>query len=101
VISTETIITEQRMNGILKSNIVTMLSLNTVPKWRLACPARRSRCDYVNPGVIIGWISDQGSGELIKKVSGGLSYYTGTTGFISVTDVVSISYELMNSTIKK
>jgi hypothetical protein len=47
-------------------------------------------------------ISDQGSGELIKKVSGGLSYYTlGTTGFISVTDVVSISYELMNSTIKK
>jgi hypothetical protein len=30
----------------------------------------------VNPGVIIGWISDQGSGELIKKVSGGLSYYT-------------------------
>jgi hypothetical protein len=40
--------------------------------------------------------------NLLKKVSGGLSYYTlGTTGFISVTDVVSISYELMNSTIKK
>jgi hypothetical protein len=38
----------------------------------------------------------------LLKVSGGLSYYTlGTTGFISVTDVVSISYELMNSTIKK
>jgi hypothetical protein len=57
----------------------------------------------VNPGVIIGpGFPDQGSGEPLKKVSGGLSYYTlGTTGFISVTDVVSISYELMNSTIKK
>jgi hypothetical protein len=37
----------------------------------------------------------------LLKVSGGLSYAAGTTGFISVTDVVSISYELMNSTIKK
>jgi hypothetical protein len=52
----------------------------------------------VNPGVIIGPGSDQGS-ELIKSVW--WLILLGTTGFISVTDVVSISYELMNSTIKK
>ena len=56
----------------------------------------------VNPGVIVGpGFEDQGSGELIKKVEKGMPYYTlGTTGFIAVTDVATIVYNLMNSTIK-
>lgn len=55
----------------------------------------------VNPGVIIGpgfW--NQGSGEIFKKVKNGLPFYTkGSTGFIAVTDVVQILYQLMESTI--
>jgi dihydroflavonol-4-reductase len=55
----------------------------------------------VNPGVIIGpgfW--NQGSGELFAKTKKGLSFYTeGSTGFIAVTDVVSIMNQLMESTI--
>jgi nucleoside-diphosphate-sugar epimerase len=68
----------------------------------LACPAEGLDVIIVNPGVIIGpGFPIKEVANLLKK-SGGLSYYTlGTTGFISVTDVVSISYELMNSTIKK
>ena len=56
----------------------------------------------VNPGVIIGpGFPEQGSGALIKKVANGMTYYTtGQTGFIAVTDVVQISYMLMNSTIR-
>jgi nucleoside-diphosphate-sugar epimerase len=56
----------------------------------------------VNPGVIIGTgFPNQGSGELITKVANGMSYYTlGTSGFIAVSDVVAITYELMNSSIK-
>lgn len=54
----------------------------------------------VNPGVIIGpgfW--EQGSGELFRRVKNGLSFYTkGSTGFIAVSDVVTIMYQLMNST---
>lgn len=56
----------------------------------------------VNPGVIIGpgfW--NQGSGELFTKVKNGLAFYTkGSTGFITVSDVVSIMHQLMNSSIK-
>jgi nucleoside-diphosphate-sugar epimerase len=56
----------------------------------------------VNPGVIIGpgfW--EQGIGVLFSRVKKGLLFYTlGTTGFIAVPDVVSITYHLMNSTIK-
>jgi dihydroflavonol-4-reductase len=55
----------------------------------------------LNPGIIIGpgfW--DQGSGELFTKVKNGLPFYTkGSTGFIAVTDVVTIMYELMKSDI--
>jgi dihydroflavonol-4-reductase len=55
----------------------------------------------INPGVIIGpgfW--NQGSGELFTKVKNGLPYYTkGSTGFVAVADVVSIMYQLMNSSI--
>lgn len=55
----------------------------------------------VNPGVILGpGFQEQGSGLLFKKVAQGLSFYTlGTTGFIAVRDVVSISYQLMSSAI--
>ncbi|MBW4359423.1 NAD-dependent epimerase/dehydratase family protein [Flavobacterium taihuense] len=53
----------------------------------------------VNPGVIIGpgfW--NQGSGELFTKVKNGLSFYTkGSTGFVTVVDVVSIMHQLMKS----
>jgi nucleoside-diphosphate-sugar epimerase len=95
----ETIITEQaEWNP--ESNIVTMLSLNTVLKWVWRAQQEGLDVIIVNPGVIIGPVPDQGVANLLK-VSGGCLLYAGTTGFISVTDVVSISYELMNSTIKK
>jgi dihydroflavonol-4-reductase len=55
----------------------------------------------INPGVIIGpgfW--DQGSGELFKKIKNGLPFYTkGSSGFVSVEDVVTTLYQLMNSDI--
>jgi nucleoside-diphosphate-sugar epimerase len=53
----------------------------------------------VNPGVIIGpGFREQGSGLLFQKVADGLSYYTmGTSGFVSVIDVVKITTDLMNS----
>ncbi|MEG1022916.1 MAG: NAD-dependent epimerase/dehydratase family protein [Flavobacterium sp.] len=60
----------------------------------------------VNPGVILGPIpktknKQQGSAELYLKVANGLSFYTlGSTGFITVDDVVKISRQLMNSEIK-
>lgn len=60
----------------------------------------------VNPGVILGPIpktknKQQGSAELYSKVANGLSFYTlGSTGFISINDVVKISHQLMKSDIK-
>jgi nucleoside-diphosphate-sugar epimerase len=55
----------------------------------------------VNPGVIIGpgfW--NQGSGELFTKVKNGFPFYTkGSTGFVAVTDLTSIMYQLMKSPI--
>lgn len=55
----------------------------------------------VNPGVVLGpGFENQGSGEIFTKVKKGLSFYTnGSTGFVTVDDVVSILYQLMNSTI--
>lgn len=56
----------------------------------------------VNPGVIIGpgfW--ENGSGKLFATVNKGYSYYPpGGTGFVSVTDVVSIMTRLMEASIK-
>lgn len=54
-----------------------------------------------NPGVIIGpGFMEQGSGMLFTKVANGLSFYTkGSTGFIAVTDVVKILFQLMKSDI--
>jgi nucleoside-diphosphate-sugar epimerase len=53
----------------------------------------------VNPGVILGpgfW--DQGSGILFQTVKKGISFYTnGSTGYVSVIDVVTIMHRLMNS----
>ncbi|WP_281231691.1 NAD-dependent epimerase/dehydratase family protein [Flavobacterium gelatinilyticum] len=60
----------------------------------------------VNPGVILGPIpknkdKQQGSAELYNKVANGLSFYTlGSTGFISIDDVVKTTYQLMKSNIK-
>ena len=56
----------------------------------------------VNPGVIIGSNSmhhwNQGSGKLFEKVSNGFPFYSkGTTGFITVEDVVLIMAKLMKS----
>jgi hypothetical protein len=54
-------------NGILKQQL-TMLSLNTVPKWVWRAQQEGLDVIIVNPGVIIGpGFPDQGSGELIKK----------------------------------
>jgi len=60
----------------------------------------------INPGVILGPIPktkciEQGSAELYTRVASGLSFYTlGSTGFISINDVVKIAFELMKSDIK-
>lgn len=55
----------------------------------------------INPGIIIGpgfW--NQGSGELFAKVKNGLPFYTkGSTGFIAVSDIVNVMYQLMKSEI--
>ncbi len=57
----------------------------------------------VNPGIIIGpGFFDSGSGYLFKKINKGMNYYTtGTTGYVSVQDVVKIMYILMNMSITK
>lgn len=56
----------------------------------------------VNPGVIIGpgfWRF--GSGGFFKRIFKGLKYYTtGTTGYVSVDDVVNIMTLLMDGNIK-
>ncbi len=56
----------------------------------------------VNPGVILGpGFREQGSGQLFTKVKNGLKFYTlGSTGFVAVSDVVRIAYQLMQSEIK-
>lgn len=60
----------------------------------------------VNPGIIIGpYLKtnaiEQGSATLYHRVAKGLSFYTlGTTGFITIDDVVSVTTKLMDSTIQ-
>jgi dihydroflavonol-4-reductase len=56
----------------------------------------------VNPGVILGaGFFDSGSGEIFTKVKKGLKFYTnGTTGFVAVTDVVKIMFQLMKSEVE-
>lgn len=53
----------------------------------------------VNPGVILGdgfW--EQSSGAFFKTVKKGLPFYTvGSTGYVAVTDVVKILFQLMRS----
>jgi|SRR6218665_867598 len=57
----------------------------------------------VNPGVILGAYGDReswktGSGDIFNRVANGLPFYTkGTTGFVSVSDVVKIMVLLMDS----
>ncbi|MCV9929292.1 NAD-dependent epimerase/dehydratase family protein [Flavobacterium sp. LS1R49] len=60
----------------------------------------------INPGVILGPIpksknTEQGSAELYTKVANGLPFYTlGSTGFVTVDDVVRIAATLIKSEIK-
>ncbi|WP_374174163.1 NAD-dependent epimerase/dehydratase family protein [Flavobacterium tructae] len=60
----------------------------------------------LNPGVILGPIPKnkthiQGSAELYAKVANGLSFYTlGSTGFVTIADVIKIADALMKSEIK-
>lgn len=51
----------------------------------------------VNPGVILGaGFMENGSGQIFSKVKNGLKYYTlGSTGFVSVWDLVKIMKLLM------
>ena len=55
----------------------------------------------VNPSVILGpGFYKTGSGEIFKSVKNGLWFYTkGSTGFISVNDIVKIMVQLMKSEI--
>ena len=56
----------------------------------------------VNPGIIIGpgfW--EEGSGQLFSRINKGLKFYfTKTTGFVGVKDVVNAMRKLMNSEIE-
>ncbi|WP_428231149.1 NAD-dependent epimerase/dehydratase family protein [Flavobacterium sp.] len=60
----------------------------------------------INPGVILVPVSktkifDEGISELYQKVVKGLKFYTmGSTGFVAISDVIKIAYELMKSNIK-
>jgi dihydroflavonol-4-reductase len=53
----------------------------------------------INPGVILGpGFREQGSGKIFTEVANGLRFYTlGITGFVAVTDVVRIAFDLMKS----
>lgn len=102
VLSTETVITEEAEWNPEKKH-----SDYAISKYGAEMEVWRGQQEgldviIVNPGVIVGpGFPDQGIGELIKKVKKGMPYYTlGTTGFIAVTDVATISYDLMNSPIK-
>ncbi|WP_333875701.1 NAD-dependent epimerase/dehydratase family protein [Flavobacterium sp.] len=55
----------------------------------------------VNPGVIFGaGFNHQSSGVFFSKVKKGFPFYThGSTGFVSVTDVVTVMIALMNSSV--
>ena len=55
----------------------------------------------INPGVILGpCLWETGSSEIFIKVKKGLLFYTkGLTGFIAVTDVVKLMFQLMKSNI--
>ena len=55
----------------------------------------------INPGVILGaGFFDSGSGEIFMKVKNGLKFYSnGSSGFVSVNDVVLAMMQLMNSEI--
>tara|TARA_R110002073_G_scaffold279026_1_gene443016 strand:+ start:279138 stop:280145 length:1008 start_codon:yes stop_codon:yes gene_type:complete len=56
----------------------------------------------VNPGIILGagfW--NNGSGKLFETVNNGFKYYSeGITGYVSVSDVVTIMIRLMDSHVK-
>lgn len=55
----------------------------------------------VNPGVIFGaGFNHQGSGMFFSKIKKGFPFYTyGSTGFVGVTDVVTVMIALMNGSV--
>lgn len=60
-------------------------------------------CVVINPGVILGITSnwDEGSGKIFKTILNGMHFYTkGISGFVAVTDVTKIMFQLMNSSYK-
>ena len=60
-------------------------------------------CVVINPGVILGITSnwDEGSGKIFKTISKGSHFYTkGISGFVAVTDVTKIMFQLMKSSYK-
>jgi len=60
-------------------------------------------CVVINPGVILGITSkwDEGSGKIFKTIFNGSHFYTkGTSGFVAVTDVSKIMFQLMKSSHK-
>lgn len=56
----------------------------------------------LNPGVILApsfWQS--GSGEIVSRIKKGLKFYTtGTTGFVSISDLISIAIQITKSQIE-
>ena len=62
-------------------------------------------CVIVNPGIILGpypenWDKTKGSGALFSTIKKGMPFYSsGSTGYVSVNDVVKAMYQLMNSSI--
>ena len=60
-------------------------------------------CVVINPGVILGITNNwkDGSGKIFKTVFDGMRFYTkGSSGFVSVSDVVKIMIQLMKSDFK-
>ncbi|MFM2231210.1 MAG: hypothetical protein RL607_2468 [Bacteroidota bacterium] len=62
-------------------------------------------CIIVNPGIILGpyptlWDQTKGSGALLHTIKKGIPFYShGSTGYVSVLDVVKAMYQLMESDI--
>lgn len=59
----------------------------------------------VNPGIILGpypenWDKTKGSGALFHTIKKGMPFYSsGSTGYVSVNDVIKAMHQLMNSSI--
>ena len=57
----------------------------------------------INPGIILGIATNwnQGSGKIFNSIARKITFYTtGTSGFVSINDVVKIMFSLMHSDLK-